>query len=187
MGKTTDTRERMVDGAKELIRKNGYGATSFKDVWEYTDTPRGSVYFHFPGGKEQLGLEVLASVGQRLADLTDALAARTRTAKTLVRALAAALADEVEGSDYLDGCAIVNISSETAASSETLRQASAAAFAQWTAALAWHFERFGMSVAESRRLADVVVSGLEGARVVAKTYRDRAALERMGQALSELV
>jgi TetR/AcrR family transcriptional repressor of lmrAB and yxaGH operons len=177
----------MVDGAKELIRKNGYAATSFKDVWEYTDTPRGSVYFHFPGGKEQLGLEVLAAVGQRLVDLTDTVAGRTRTARTLVRGLAKALADELEESDFRDGCAIVNISSETAATSDALRQGSAAAFEQWSSAVAIQFERLGVASADSHRLADVVVAGLEGARVLAKTYRDTGPLDRMGHALSSLV
>src|SRR5277367_17338 len=107
MGKVTDTRQRMIDGAAELIRRNGYGATSFKDVWEYTGTPRGSVYFHFPGGKEELGLEVLTAAATQLASLTRQAGSRTRTPETFIRGVAKALADETESSGYLDGCAIL--------------------------------------------------------------------------------
>ena len=112
MGKATDTRQRMIDGARDLIRRNGFGSTSLKDVWEYTGTPRGSVYFHFPGGKEEIGLEVLQAVANRLVHLTRLTSSRTRTVETFIRGVAKALADELEASGYLDSCAVVAISSE---------------------------------------------------------------------------
>jgi TetR/AcrR family transcriptional regulator, lmrAB and yxaGH operons repressor len=184
VGKPSDTRDRMINGAKELIRKNGYMATSLKDVWEYSDTPRGSVYFHFPGGKEELGLEVLASVGQRLVDLTHDVGRRTRTPETFIRAMAQAIADEVEASDFQDGCAIVNIASETASVSPVLRSASGEAFKGWSSALTVEFERKGVRRQAAIRAADVLVSGIEGARVVAKTLGSRRPLDRVGDALA---
>src|ERR1700751_519120 len=47
----------MVQAARQLIRERGYGATAFSDVLTLSGAPRGSVYFHFPGGKAQLGME----------------------------------------------------------------------------------------------------------------------------------
>jgi TetR/AcrR family transcriptional repressor of lmrAB and yxaGH operons len=176
----------MLNGAKELIRKNGWGATSFKDVWEYTNTPRGSVYFHFPDGKEQLGLEVLSAVGSRLVDLSHAVGARTRTPETFIRGMARAIGDEVEESDYLDGCAIVNIASETAAGSPVLREASREAFAGWSAAMAEELERKGVRRQVAVRSAEVLVASIEGARVLAKTYRDRGPLDQVGETLARL-
>jgi TetR/AcrR family transcriptional regulator, lmrAB and yxaGH operons repressor len=186
MPKVTDTRDRMINGAKELIRKNGYGATSFKDVWEYTDTPRGSVYFHFPDGKEELGLEVLSAVGTRLVDLSHAVGARTRTPETFIRGMARAIADEVEDSGFMDGCAIVNIAAETAAGSPVLREASAAAFSAWADAMAEELERKGVRRQLAVRTAELLVSSIEGARVLAKTYRDRGPLDHVGDYLASL-
>jgi TetR/AcrR family transcriptional repressor of lmrAB and yxaGH operons len=174
----------MIEGAKELIRKNGFGATSFRDVWEYTNTPRGSVYFLFPGGKEELGLEVLSSVGQRLVDLSHAVGAKTRTPQTFIRAMANAIADEVEQSDFQDGCAIMNIASETSSASAALRLASADAFQNWAKALVEEFELKGVRHDLAVRAADVLVSSIEGARVIAKTLRDRTPLERVGTLLA---
>ncbi len=54
----------MVQAAKQLIREGGYGATAFSDVLTLSGAPRGSVYFHFPGGKAQLGMEA-AEAGHR--------------------------------------------------------------------------------------------------------------------------
>ena len=44
----------MVAGAARLLASRGLQATSFSEVLELTASPRGSVYHHFPQGKEQL-------------------------------------------------------------------------------------------------------------------------------------
>jgi TetR/AcrR family transcriptional regulator, lmrAB and yxaGH operons repressor len=186
MGKATDTRQRMIDGARDLIRRNGFGSTSLKDVWEYTGTPRGSVYFHFPGGKEEIGLEVLQAVANRLVHLTRLTSSRTRTVETFIRGVAKALADELEASGYLDSCAVVAISSEVSSVSPTLRAASASALEAWSASLALELQRKGIAGEEAGPLAGVVVSGLEGARVVAKATSSREPLDNMGDALASL-
>jgi TetR/AcrR family transcriptional repressor of lmrAB and yxaGH operons len=186
MGKATDTRQRMIDGATELVRRHGYGATSFKDIWEHTGTPRGSVYFHFPAGKEELGLEVLTAAATQLASLTRQAGSRTRTPETFIRGLAKALADEMENSDYLNGCAILAISAEASPTSPSLRAAAASAFQIWSTAIAVELERKALPAADAALLAGVLLSGLEGARVVAKAARSRASLEQAGGTLALL-
>ena len=47
-------RARMVEGAVRLLATRGVEGTSFAEVLEATDSPRGSVYHHFPGGKPEL-------------------------------------------------------------------------------------------------------------------------------------
>lgn len=50
-----------MQAAKQLIRERGYHATAFSDILELSKAPRGSVYFHFPGGKTQLTMEAAAA------------------------------------------------------------------------------------------------------------------------------
>src|ERR1700684_300010 len=47
-------RGRMAEGAVRLLATKGVEGTSFAEVLEATDSPRGSVYHHFPGGKPEL-------------------------------------------------------------------------------------------------------------------------------------
>src|SRR2546421_4843590 len=47
-------RERMIESALVLMGEHGVEATSFSQVIEHSGAPRGSIYHHFPGGKEQL-------------------------------------------------------------------------------------------------------------------------------------
>ena len=41
-----------------LFREHGYVGTALSDVVTESAAPRGSMYFHFPGGKEELATEV---------------------------------------------------------------------------------------------------------------------------------
>src|SRR2546428_12940498 len=50
----TDSRASMVRSAASLIRTRGVNATSFSEVLAESGAPRGSIYHHFPNGKEQL-------------------------------------------------------------------------------------------------------------------------------------
>ena len=63
-----DVRERMVAGATRLLASKGLQATSFSEVIELTDTPRGSIYHHFPGGKDELVLAALERSQQLMLD-----------------------------------------------------------------------------------------------------------------------
>jgi AcrR family transcriptional regulator len=54
MAQRSDAKQKMVQAAKQLMRERGYNATAFSDVLKLSGAPRGSVYFHFPGGKAEL-------------------------------------------------------------------------------------------------------------------------------------
>ena len=54
----TGTRERILDASTELFRRQGYAGTGLKSVVDKAGAPFGSLYHHFPGGKDQLGAGV---------------------------------------------------------------------------------------------------------------------------------
>jgi TetR/AcrR family transcriptional repressor of lmrAB and yxaGH operons len=174
----------MIDGAKELVRMHGFVATSFKDVWEHTRTPRGSVYFHFPGGKQELGLEVIDSAVRTLVAMSRAAGAETRTPATLIRRLAKKLADRLEASEYGDGCPIAAVALEMSSTSPARRAAADDAFATWARAIAAELEHKGLASGRARQAADMVVVTLEGALLVSKTRGDRAQLDQAGAMLA---
>ena len=49
-----DVRQRMVLSALYLFAERGVQGTSIADVLERSGAPRGSVYHHFPGGKDEI-------------------------------------------------------------------------------------------------------------------------------------
>src|SRR6267142_1316099 len=63
---SSDSRERMVRSAASLIRSRGLNATSFSDVLADSGAPRGSIYHHFPEGKEQLAVDAIRWTSERV-------------------------------------------------------------------------------------------------------------------------
>ena len=52
-----DTRTRMLETTARLLQHRGYHGTALSDILEASGAPRGSLYFHFPSGKDQLVVE----------------------------------------------------------------------------------------------------------------------------------
>src|SRR5215211_3884337 len=95
-----ETRGRAVETAADLFRRQGYAATGVAQVIDESATPKGSFYFNFPGGKEELGVEALRLGGSRLLAGIEALAAQISDPTQFVRTLADALAAGLEASDF---------------------------------------------------------------------------------------
>src|SRR5207302_4026715 len=62
----TDSRASMVRSAASLIRTRGVNATSFSEVLADSGAPRGSIYHHFPNGKEQLAGDAIRWTSERV-------------------------------------------------------------------------------------------------------------------------
>ncbi len=53
-----DARQRVLDTAEELFMQRGYNAVTLRDIADALQLKQASLYYHFPGGKEQLFVAV---------------------------------------------------------------------------------------------------------------------------------
>lgn len=187
MGRRTDTREKMLTASSRLFTEQGFEATGLLQIIEESGTPRGSIYFHFPGGKEQLGVEAveLSTLGT-VAAVTKAIQRGGSTAEA-VRLAARALAASLEQSDFQLGCPVATIALETASSSPKLRQACEEFFASWRALYRRSLLAEQRSVEEAEALSTLIVAAIEGALLLARTSRVAAPLLRVGEQLAALL
>src|SRR6516225_5144924 len=143
MPRRTDSRSKMIHAAAELFRQRGYHATTFSDVVRDSGAPRGSTYFHFPGGKAELAREAIARAGDEVEEMTAQAARHAADPASLVRALGQILAGRLERSGYQSGCAIATMVLELAPRDEQLSAQLDAVFARWRAALITRLEPLG--------------------------------------------
>jgi TetR/AcrR family transcriptional repressor of lmrAB and yxaGH operons len=101
----------------------------------------------------------------------------------MVRGMAA----DLEKSDYKEGCPIATTALETAAQSEVLGAATRNAFQKWELEIKRGLFRFGMPAGDADLAATMVLSQLEGALLLARTYRSLEPLRRAEQAVKLLV
>ena len=142
------------------------------------------MYFHFPGGKAQLGAEALALAGRRLGAAISRTIEKAPDVPSAITALAGLLASGLEASGYELGCPIATTALETAATSELIGTAANDAFASWLGALEARLTANGVPEAQARRDAVLVLSALEGALILARTARDKEPLEIVGEDLA---
>jgi len=67
-----NTKDRIVERSAELFRRQGFAGTGVKQIVAEASAPFGSLYHFFPGGKEQLGEEVIRWSGAIYGQLIDA-------------------------------------------------------------------------------------------------------------------
>jgi TetR/AcrR family transcriptional regulator, lmrAB and yxaGH operons repressor len=180
MSQRSDAKLKMIDAARRLIRERGYHATALSDVLELSGAPRGSVYFHFPGGKTQLAAEVAKAYARDQADMIGRAAEASDSAADLVTAYVTRARENLIKSNYTQGCTIAPLALEGGGTgSDPLAGAVSAAFSLMQESLAFQFAFFGMSRANARELAEVVVAGVEGALVTARAFQSPAPFDSM--------
>lgn len=172
------TRDRLVAATAELFRVSGYHATSVKEIVERAHAPFGSMYHHFPGGKEELGAAAIMASGLAYGDLIDLFFGDTAT--DLVDATAAFFAGAawtLTETDYADACPIATVALEVASTNEELRLAAATVFETWVERAAERFAQHGIPRAEAPHLARTVIMLLEGGFLLSRTSRSTLPLD----------
>jgi AcrR family transcriptional regulator len=173
------TRDRILYATAELFRRQGYNGTGLKQVVAEADAPFGSLYHHFPGGKTELGDEVIRKAGAFFQALVTAVYDEEAAPEDAVRAVFKGAGETLEATDYEDACPIATVALEVASTDDRLRQATADVFEQWTGALT---ERLG-----DRDQALAVIAALEGAFVLCRASRSTEPMRAAGEMAAALV
>jgi TetR/AcrR family transcriptional repressor of lmrAB and yxaGH operons len=171
----------------ELIQTSGYSGTGLNAVIEHAAAPKGSIYFHFPDGKEGLGVAAVELAAQQFETLITEAAASADGAAGAARAAIEALAAIVSEGDFRLGCPVSVVTLEMGAESDRLRQACVSAFESWIAPTTALLTASGVDAEEARSLATVVVSTIEGATIVSRAMRSTQPLLSAANVVAELI
>ncbi len=178
-----DTKQRIMTASAELFRRNGYTGTGLKQIVAEANAPFGSLYHFFPGGKEQLGAEVIRWSGDSYVHLFEAALGPAPDLVTGIRVFFAGAAQTLRESGYADACPIATVALEMASTSEPLRLATAGVFETWIGAGTESFGRFGLPAESARELTIATLAALEGAFVLSRALRSTEPLDIAGQAI----
>jgi TetR/AcrR family transcriptional repressor of lmrAB and yxaGH operons len=169
------------------MQRQGYAATGLTQILDVSGAPKGSFYFHFPEGKEQLAAEAVRLADAEMRTLIGGVLDRHPAPQAAVTALADAFAAWLAGSDYTEGCPITTVALEQSSRSPALQQACADAFLSWQRRLAKHFRAAGHPRAAAEQLASLVLCALEGAFVVARTTQSTKPFRDCARSMTALL
>ncbi len=180
------SREAFIHTTAKLLRRRGYAASGLNEIVAHSGAPKGSLYFHFPGGKEELAIAAMGHAGAQLrAAIAQLLASSDDLGEALARVVDV-LAAGLQASGFRDGCPIATVALEAASESEPLRASAAAVFDSWLAVIAQRLRDAGLSTSAAERRALHVLAAIEGALILARARHDLVPLSAVREELRAL-
>lgn len=178
MDKTTNTRDRIIKAATRLFQLKGYHATGLNEILKESNAPKGSLYYYFPKGKEQLALEsieltkvfVEGLIREKLSRIEDPV----ESIKNSIEEMADNLDMEKNDKISLRSTKKVSVNLvalETSSSNENLRKACESAFDAWQNVYAEKLILGGFTREKAEKLSMVIQSMVEGAIVMSLTKK----------------
>lgn len=180
-------REHIIEATCILMERQGYHATGLNEIIKASGSPKGSLYYYFPGGKEELAAAALNHVGElvraRIRASLDDHADPVQAIPHFIQVLAV----QVERSGYSAGGPITTVAMETASTSEPLREVCEQIYASWQAVFAEKLMSGGMAPSRAESLAGVILCAIEGGILLCRTRRSRGPLEAVADEISTLL
>jgi TetR/AcrR family transcriptional regulator, lmrAB and yxaGH operons repressor len=182
--KAADSRQRIIDAAIELMRRSGLSGAGINEIVTASRAPKGSIYYFFPQGKQQIVSEALAAYAKRgLAAWGQALSTAEEPSRK-IRALFDAIAARTEQSKYRESCATGTVILDLDNDLEIVRLAIASTFSQWIELISIHFP---IDNAQRRKsFAGLVLTVIQGAFIRARAERSVKPFQDAASWLAEI-
>lgn len=167
----SSTRDLIIQAACKLLEKQGYPATSLDEIVKESGAPKGSLYYYFPDGKEQIVSEAVLYAGKILIERMRGELARYDNPMQALYEYIMRLAGKVEEKHFTAGNPLTIVAVEAAGSSERISQACREVYAQIEAVLQEKLLCCGLSDSEAAERARLTLASLEGGIILSRVHR----------------
>ncbi|WP_151733958.1 TetR/AcrR family transcriptional regulator ['Paenibacillus yunnanensis' Narsing Rao et al. 2020] len=177
MSNKHNAREAIVDSASRLFFTQGYHATGLNQIIKDSDSPKGSLYYYFPHGKEELAVTCIKRTSDVVAEKLKTEVDKAGSAAAGVQEFILGMAREAVESSF-EGVVPFSfwLAVETSCISEELRTASQAVFHDWQEVIVQRLMAEGEEQLKAEAKASAAISLFEGALIQALTRRSEQPL-----------
>ena len=181
-----DSKQRIEHEAAELLSRDGYNGMGLKALSEATGLPVGSIYHHFPGGKDEIASAAIASTAEAIARLLTALLADGVTDDAIGR-MFGFMAGRLEATDWVAGCVVGTPALDDPTPAPDVLAACASGFEHLSEPIVAALVREGRSAGDAQDLAMTLLAAYEGATILARAQKSRAPLDAATASMIRLV
>lgn len=187
MNTKLNTKEKLIETASKLFEIKGYYATGLNEILTESGAPKGSLYYHFPKGKEQLALESIISEGEKIkTKIKNALDSIENPVDAIVaniENIATIIDNEYKTNDMSIGL----IALETYLTSEVLRRACEEVFTSLEDIYAEKLIKAGMNKDDAYELGSVIATMIEGGIIYSLVKKSGKPLRLIAKQISKLI
>ena len=178
------TRENLIEITAKLIREKGVNGLGINEILSKAGVPKGSLYHHFPGGKDELVIEALHQYKDWMSgNLKQAMKGK-QGALAGLEAMIDMFATNLTKSHYVSGCPLATVALETAGINENLANACREVMEYWVDQLESYLTYKGICI--GRENVFDFITRLEGAMLMSRIYKHTAALDRLKEQIKDL-
>lgn len=183
----SNAREQIIQTTGDLLERQGYHATGMNDIIRESGAPKGSLYYYFPKGKDELVEHAIAQAAQAVVERVRANLKQHKDPAKAVRLFVRRIADQVEASQFGTGGPLTAVAMETATSNVRLNEACHAAFDEIQAAFAEKLLTSGFSPASAKSLATFMTAAIEGGVLLSRTAHTSDPLRTVADLLATML
>jgi TetR/AcrR family transcriptional repressor of lmrAB and yxaGH operons len=181
------SRERIIHAASNLFESNGYHGTGLNEIVRKAKAPKGSIYYYFPGGKEQIAMETILLAGRSFAEKIRLGLMQKQNASKGIRTFVNTLSLLLIASGYRSGGPLTLIASESATTNKRLNGACREAYALMRKAFKEMLSAYGIPSANASKLSVFITAAIEGGVILSRTYHSSKPLRTMALFLGDMI
>jgi len=183
--KPRPTKDRLIRTAANLFRSRGYHGVGLSELLTEANAPKGSLYHHFPKGKEELSAAAITYSGTQMLAALKKLIDKSGNPIEGLYAFFDYYIDQLEESGFKKGCPLATVSLETASGVPMVQQACKKAFDDIQNLLQQNLQMHGASKKKAEQLATLTVASFEGSLLLSKARNETTPIKLMRDQLSE--
>jgi TetR/AcrR family transcriptional repressor of lmrAB and yxaGH operons len=181
------TRQQIIEKTSELLERQGYHATGLNQIVAESDTPRGSLYYYFPEGKEEMAAEAVRYRACQMSDHARYHLAAYADPIEAVYQFMISTARHLEGGGCTGGAPIAAVALETAHESDRLRQATQTAYTTLHKPIEEKLLTGNFSPERAHSLAVTIGAALEGAIILSRTEQSSQPLRMVAEEVRQML
>jgi|TARA_B110000259_G_scaffold49355_1_gene57837 TetR/AcrR family transcriptional repressor of lmrAB and yxaGH operons len=171
------TKEKLIQQTVSLILEKGYHGTGINEILRASQVTKGSLYHHFPKGKDQLVTEALKSSTIKLSLQYKQLLKSADSLEDGLKKLINHAIQELELSEYKAGSILINVSQELGSINKHLQTTCKQLFELIINNLESFFLEYDIEKWEE--LARSFFTSFQGAIVLSKAYQETSFLAQL--------
>ncbi|HJV44560.1 MAG TPA: TetR/AcrR family transcriptional regulator [Bacillota bacterium] len=187
MSEKVNTREIILQTASRLFQLQGYHATGLNQIIKESGSPKGSLYYHFPQGKEELAIEAVNYTSEMIQLNIRKILSKINDPVDAIQTMIQDLASQFSSFESIQGIPIGLIAVETSLVNENIRKACEDAFDDWQNLVGEKLIENGFSIARAKQLAGVTIAMIEGALILSLTKKSNKPLLDISEQIPLLI
>ena len=183
----SDVREHIIQTTSQLLEKQGYHGTGLNEIIRESGAPKGSLYYYFPDGKEQITAEAVLQSGRMLSERIRTELVISGSPSKAIYEFILLIAENVEQSGFAAGSPLTAVAMETATQSERINLACREAYGMLKGAFREKLLESGFSKAEAEELGTFIVAAIEGGIILSRVSHSADPLRLVAKQIKPLL